>query len=753
MLRCVGLACYEIDAAIMRNAQSLVIHQDVSQLTLLVRFSLCTSDLCVVKGLFGLTDLENGSHACLLAATERVVRLFCCDDDDLVQHVRAVTELIDMDAASDEQLAGRLMRASGAFFPGAKQVLRDPTHATRRLLSRPFAAIPQIATIHSTLVTGLNAMPHTIQCSGVLGNVFSKHCSELDSHAVTGKRIKSLQMRHHRFDSAQKPACRMILYIKPVILTAIYAAVHRSLVLLAMMSDAADEVITLLRVLDTENFEMAEISLEIDSMLSRLKYLFLQEHVWDCGYTAYILEELKQPTAFLVRGQPKTLGGVPSRALLQECLGVMKTFVYLCSETVVAEFPVIDICSAFRIFDLSIKGRDRGAETAEHLPDTRDCAARLCQAFDVPLEPLLHEFWDHRRIAMHHAISHDCGSFAAWREAVYKTSARSGTADRHPSDHLRELLIRLGAWGGGTTSGVERQFAQKRTHITADRKTMDVELQRLEMKIVSDFDRCGPEDCGEQAFVKKRREQTHSAATLENREKIRQQALEDVEESMLVDQRVQAELHFQAAKQHKNKIQAYLDDAVLEDDVDPEMLPVIEDYLDRRSQVDRERTTRTARKHTLMATAPPAIGRRLVFVDNECLPLANPAGHSLTAAMHAAEFWVVPDPASPPVEVLWTAGLQGGCVVNAEYVQGRGIAFVYDCAIKTRRKIYICDRFVSAEPGLADVLTRSLAKSSSQWRVLSSWDEFAEASDRCCGPQIASHKRRWLEVVALTTPE
>ncbi|CAE7324979.1 unnamed protein product [Symbiodinium microadriaticum] len=367
MLRCAGLACYEIDAAIMRNAQSLVIHQDVSELTLVVRFSLCTSDLCVVKGLFGLTDLKNGSHACLLAATERVVRLFCCDDDDLVQHVRTITELIDMDAASDEQLAGRLMRASGAFFPGAKQVLRDPTHATRRLLSRPFAAIPQIATIHSTLVTGLNAMPHTIQCSGVLGNVFSKHCSELDSHAVTGKRIKSLQMRHHRFDSAQKPACRMILYIKPVILTAIYAAVHRrgdrdaeraeafldfldmrSLVLLAMMSDAADEVITLLRVLDSENFEMAEISLEIDSMLSRLKYLFLQE------------------------------------------------------------------------------------------------------------------------------------------------------------------------------------------------------------------------DCGEQAFVKKRREQTHSAATLENREKIRQQALEDVEESMLVDQRVQAELHFQAAKQHKNKIQAYLDDAVLE---------------------------------------------------------------------------------------------------------------------------------------------------------------------------------------------
>ena len=110
-----------------------------------------------------------------------------------------------MDAAADEQLAGRLMKAAGGFFSKAKKVLRDPTHASRRLLSRPFEAVPEIAQVHSTMVTGGEGMPHTIQCSGVLGNIFAQYCQEMDQGAVSGRRIRSLQMRKHRFDSTQKP--------------------------------------------------------------------------------------------------------------------------------------------------------------------------------------------------------------------------------------------------------------------------------------------------------------------------------------------------------------------------------------------------------------------------------------------------------------------------------------------------------------------------------------------------------------------
>ena len=45
---------------------------------------------------------------------------------------RNVEELIDADAAADEQLAFRLMKAAGGMFSNAKVKARDPTHAFRR---------------------------------------------------------------------------------------------------------------------------------------------------------------------------------------------------------------------------------------------------------------------------------------------------------------------------------------------------------------------------------------------------------------------------------------------------------------------------------------------------------------------------------------------------------------------------------------------------------------------------------------------
>ena len=167
----------------------------------------------------------------------------------------------------------------------------------------------------------------------------------------------------------------------------------------------------------------------------------------------------------------------------------MKTFVALVSETLAAEFPTLDLTNAFKIFDVSSKTRATGGEAPDHLAETQDCAARLCQAFNVPLEPFLQEFWDHQAIATHHAVSHDTSSFLAWKESVRKTQSRS--SERHPSGHLSQVLMRLGAWGGCTTSGVEQQFSQLRSWIGPERECLGADLQRCELKMLSDYDRCG----------------------------------------------------------------------------------------------------------------------------------------------------------------------------------------------------------------------------------------------------------------------
>jgi hypothetical protein len=65
-------------------------------------------------------------------------------DADLAEHIRQIVEVFAADAASDEQLAGRELQSPAdggpAMLPNLKIVVRDKAHASRRLLSRPWAA-------------------------------------------------------------------------------------------------------------------------------------------------------------------------------------------------------------------------------------------------------------------------------------------------------------------------------------------------------------------------------------------------------------------------------------------------------------------------------------------------------------------------------------------------------------------------------------------------------------------------------------
>ena len=168
------------------------------------------------------------------------------------------------------------------------------------MISRPFKAIPEVREIHDTLILSPASMTRTIQSSDVLGHIFHNNCQLADGK-VSGRRIKNLSLRKHRFDSVQKPTGRTILYIDAVIMTAIYASVHRKgqrdgdranaflsyinerrLLLLAMMADAADECIVLVRFLDSEDYELSTFMLEIESCMSRLHFLFVEAglHLW-----------------------------------------------------------------------------------------------------------------------------------------------------------------------------------------------------------------------------------------------------------------------------------------------------------------------------------------------------------------------------------------------------------------------------------------------------------------------------------------
>ena len=170
-------------------------------------------------------------------------------------------------------------------------------------MSRPFAAIDEIKEVHDAIVLDRGSMTRIIQNSGVLSNVFHDNCTKTEQSAVSGKRIKNLQFRKHRFDSVQKPTSRAVLFIDALIATAIWATVHRrgqrdavcaekflkfiderKLILLSMIADAADECIQVVRFLDTESYDLSELLLQLQTCMSRLHYLFIEDSFMFSGF-------------------------------------------------------------------------------------------------------------------------------------------------------------------------------------------------------------------------------------------------------------------------------------------------------------------------------------------------------------------------------------------------------------------------------------------------------------------------------------
>ena len=123
-----------------------------------------------------------------------------------------------------------------------------------------------------------------------------------------------------------------------------------NIVALAMLADAGQEAIQLLRTLDREDAPTEDIPFLLEAMLQKISMLFVDGQVVHCGHTHWVLQSLKFPV--LVRGvrevgaqaqdlQPKILGnskGVPGY-IINKSLEHMSAWVKLAHEVVQAEFP------------------------------------------------------------------------------------------------------------------------------------------------------------------------------------------------------------------------------------------------------------------------------------------------------------------------------------------------------------------------------------------------------------------------------
>ena len=145
----------------LRSCEVLSLHADARKGRLAVRFTGSTRGLELQSGVLGTVSLVKSFSSDALGvskAVKEVVKLACTSyssipfnsrqikaklDKKLHRHVRTCVELLNADAAVDEQLAGKLnskkIQGCQPYLPNVKIRNKDKAHASRRITSRTWS--------------------------------------------------------------------------------------------------------------------------------------------------------------------------------------------------------------------------------------------------------------------------------------------------------------------------------------------------------------------------------------------------------------------------------------------------------------------------------------------------------------------------------------------------------------------------------------------------------------------------------------
>ena len=114
------------------------------------------------------------------------------------------------------------------------------------------------------------------------------------------------------------------------------------------MADGSDQVIMLTRLLDSEDVDSAFLNQEVASLLAAVDIMFVDgKCVGMFGYTSLMLETLKEPIVWAIKGRVSSIGyadGVPQE-IINGCLARMACWSKLLRATIAAEVPSFELIS------------------------------------------------------------------------------------------------------------------------------------------------------------------------------------------------------------------------------------------------------------------------------------------------------------------------------------------------------------------------------------------------------------------------
>ena len=532
MLWCLAEAIRDEQRRFVRKCSVLAVKQDARKHYELSRFSGSTKSLETMTGMLWVQRTASNAPGIVKAVLESIVN-FCTPrigapyapathnaktDAELVSIITSHTEITTSDKASVEMRVNRMLRGRTPVFDDATPVfdnvkchIPDVTHASVRIIKKPWGADPYLKTLLDALIWGCSSIVSTIQHSD-FHMQFQAMAKEMEGSEFSSVSIRDLNLAKHRFNSVKTPIGRFVLF-----LTVVWALGQSMLnrgakdparisaqlffdtideeaaAQVAMLADFADEHGAVVRFLDTEDYDAAELPYHLCIFLRKLHFLFVAEPpgCMTCTtYTSYMVKQLEKPlVATMPGGTVKQLGGHGrvTDAIMTRCRSRMANCIKLAAASMDAEFPSWKLIHAFRVFDLS--RHDTDEDPSKDPARTQD-VERLAQVWDVDTNCLANEMADFKPMALQCYKDHkEKDSSAAWASAIRKwTQKQLPTRKMHPASNLGVVVQRLACFRGITTSGVEQSFASMKELEGGARQKSNEHVFNAEMKLAIDKD-------------------------------------------------------------------------------------------------------------------------------------------------------------------------------------------------------------------------------------------------------------------------
>lgn len=225
---CLSEAALEKTRADLRSALSIAVCRDERKGKLLLRFRACRPDLTISCGVLGFEVTDPSSDA-LAKATRDAICALCQPlrrlprgfvsrnkpvyDAQSEERIRNCTTILITDAAASEMLASgllagkRVYASSGErheYFRHVRLIGRDTSHATTRLLKKPFSSHPLISQVLQEFVLGKDSFAQKVHHSSMYQAWWREIIAESG-----GEGCHSLAAAKHRFSSYMTPLTRI----------------------------------------------------------------------------------------------------------------------------------------------------------------------------------------------------------------------------------------------------------------------------------------------------------------------------------------------------------------------------------------------------------------------------------------------------------------------------------------------------------------------------------------------------------------